>query len=121
MTNVIIVLSLRKRLRLQKMSASAAKTAVNWTALLSKLSPETGAAVSAFRRKQVDLQKQLLELQAQDAKIDFSRYRNTIKHATVVDNAEKTMNSFKPASYDLSEQLSLIEKHRQHAVRFYNI
>ncbi len=98
------------------MSASAAKTAVNWTALLSKLSPETGVAVSAFRRKQLDLQKQLLELQAQDAKIDFARYRKSIKHSAVVDNAEKSMNSFKPSSYDLTEQLSLIEKHRQHAV-----
>ncbi len=73
--------------------------------------------MSTFRRKQADLQKQLLELQAQDAKIDFARYRKSIKHASVVENAEKAVNSFKPASYDLTEQLSLIEKHRQHAVR----
>ncbi len=94
----------------------AAAKAINWTALMSKLSPETGVAVAAFRRKHADLQKTLLELQAQDSKIDFSRYRKTIKHAAVVDNAEKSVNSFKPATYDLSEQLSLIEKHRKNAV-----
>lgn len=97
---------------------SAARN-VNWSALSSKLKPDTVASINAFRRRHADLQKTLLELKEQDKAIDFAHYRSVLKNAGVVANAEKAFSTFKPVTYDLGEQLKVIEEAQMHAVLYF--
>jgi F-type H+-transporting ATPase subunit d len=91
-------------------------TKVNWGALSSKLKPETVAAVNAFRRRQTDLQKTLDELKEQNTSIDFEHYRKILSNKKVVADAEKAFAAFRPATYDLSEQLRIIDQQEVKAV-----
>lgn len=92
---------------------------VNWTSLSTKLKPETMASLNAFRRRHADLQKTLVELKEQDTAIDFSHYRKVLKNTKVIDNAEKALKGFKPATYDLTLQIKMIEDAKNNAVCFY--
>ncbi|KAI8921512.1 hypothetical protein BC831DRAFT_476852 [Entophlyctis helioformis] len=96
-------------------AASAART-IDWTALSAKLKPETVAAVSAFRRRHADLTKTVAELREQLAPIDFARYRSVLKNSRIVDEAERAAKAFRPASYDLTEQLRIIKEQETKAV-----
>ncbi len=95
---------------------SAARN-INWSALSSKLKPDTMASLNAFRRRHADLQKTLTELKEQDKPLDFSSYRSVLKNTKVIDNAEKAFKNFKPVSYDLSEQIKVIEQAHVTAVK----
>ncbi|KAJ3415821.1 ATP synthase d subunit [Chytridiales sp. JEL 0842] len=96
--------------------ASSAITKVNWGALSSKLKPETVAAVNSFRRRQADLQKTLDELKEANTSIDFESYRKILANKKVVADAEKAFAAFKPATYDLTEQLRIIQEQETKAV-----
>lgn len=87
-------------------------TKINWTSLLSKLKPDTLAAVNAFRRRHADVSKQLSELRDLDARnLDFADYAKTLKtNKQVVSAAEQAWNAFKPATVSVAEQLRAIEE-----------
>lgn len=97
-----------------QMATAAQK--IDWTSLLTKLKPETLAAVNAFRRRHSDLAKQIADLKEQQKPIDFARYRSSLKNTAVVDSAEKAWTSFKPAKFDVAEQLRIIEQQESKAI-----
>lgn len=94
----------------------SAAARIDWGALSSKLKPETVAAINAFRRRHTELTKTVNELRDQTATIDFEYYRRTLKNKKVVDAGEKSYKSFTPATYDLGEQLRIIESQEAKAV-----
>ncbi|KAJ3183456.1 ATP synthase d subunit [Geranomyces variabilis] len=99
------------------MAAPARQAArIDWSALGTKLKPETVAAVNAFRRRHTELTKTVADLREQSATIDFAHYQKVLKNKAVVNDAEKAFKAFKPATYDLSEQIRAIEGQQQKAV-----
>jgi F-type H+-transporting ATPase subunit d len=98
------------------MAASAIK--VDFASLSSKLRPETVAALNGFRRRHADLTKTLGDLKEQSTAIDFAHYRKVLTNKQIVADAEKAFSSFKPATYDLTEQLRIIEGQEAKAVSF---
>ncbi|KAJ3327371.1 ATP synthase d subunit [Blyttiomyces sp. JEL0837] len=89
---------------------------IDWTALASKLRPETVASLNAFRRRHADLVKTLNDLKEQQTSIDFAHYRSVLKNQKIVNDAEKSFTAFKPATYDLTEQLRIIESQEAKAI-----
>ncbi|KAJ3108496.1 ATP synthase d subunit [Phlyctochytrium bullatum] len=98
------------------MAARTAVTKIDWSALSAKLKPETLASVNAFRRRHADLIKTVNELKEVNTTIDFEQYRKVLKNKKVVADAEKAFLAFKPATYDLSEQLRVIDQEQTKAV-----
>lgn len=96
----------------------SAVTKINWNTLTSNLRPEVTTALLAFRRRHADLQKQLLEIKQQTPTIDFNTYSN-LSNQKLVQEAKSNLSSFKPQTYDLKEQLNLIEKAEKEAVSFF--
>lgn len=99
------------------MSTSAVHR-INWTALTAKLKPEVAAGLNAFRRRHAELQQNVASLkeEIQNNPIEFNDYRSVLKNQGVVSEAEKVYKSFKPTTYNLSEQNKLIEKQQAVAV-----
>ncbi|KAL3897958.1 MAG: hypothetical protein SGCHY_003056, partial [Lobulomycetales sp.] len=93
---------------------------INWSGLLSKLKPDTLAAVNTFRRRHADVAKQLEELRVLDAKpLDFAAYSATLSATNkgVVSAAEEAWSKFKPAKVNVTEQLAAIELREKEAVK----
>jgi len=67
---------------------------VDWSALTSKLRPETASTLAAFRRRHQDLQSSIQSLASQKKEIDFDHYRNTLQNKAVVDEAELALRYF---------------------------
>ncbi|KAI9327243.1 hypothetical protein DFJ73DRAFT_632218 [Zopfochytrium polystomum] len=87
---------------------------VNFAAL--KLRPETLAGLNAFRRRHADLVKAHNDLLEQSTTVDFAHYRNILSNKKVVDDAEAAFKAFKPATYNLTEQLRVIDQQEAKAV-----
>ncbi|KAI9096132.1 hypothetical protein DFS34DRAFT_154890 [Phlyctochytrium arcticum] len=89
---------------------------IDFAALSAKMRPETVASLGALRRRHSELTKTVADLREQSATIDFAAYRKVLKNTKVVDSAEKSFTAFAPATYDLGEQLRIIESERAKAV-----
>ncbi|KAI8826559.1 uncharacterized protein EV422DRAFT_490627 [Fimicolochytrium jonesii] len=89
---------------------------VDWATLGQKLKPDTLAAVNAFRRRHIELTKTVADLKDHATVIDFNHYRSVLKNSKVVDDAERAFTSFKPATYDLREQIRALDAQQQKAV-----
>ncbi|KAL2912006.1 ATP synthase d subunit [Polyrhizophydium stewartii] len=97
-------------------AAAATAARIDWTALSAKLKPDTVAAVNAFRRRHADAAKAVRELKDHQVSIDIERYRAVLKNQKVVEEAERALKSFRPATVDLTDQLRVIETHEAKAV-----
>ncbi|KAI9203896.1 uncharacterized protein BJ171DRAFT_508605 [Polychytrium aggregatum] len=89
---------------------------IDWTSLSAKLKPETVASLNGFRRRHAELTKVVQELKESKGAIDFAHYQKVLKNQKVVSDAQSAFNSFKPASYDLKEQLRIIDQEEAKAV-----
>jgi len=98
-------------------TVKSAVSKIDWNSLSTKLRPETVASLNAFRRRHTDLTKTVQDLKEASSKIDFESYRKILKNKKVVADAEKAFNSFHPATYDLAEQLKVIESQQIKAVK----
>ncbi|KAI8906924.1 hypothetical protein EDD86DRAFT_192668 [Gorgonomyces haynaldii] len=98
------------------MSKSAAQR-IDWGALGTKLKPDTLAQISVFRRRHQELTKLVGELREQNKSIDFAFYESKLQNKKVVSEAKKTFEQFKPAAFDLQQQLKVIQEHEQQAVQ----
>ncbi|KAJ1330694.1 hypothetical protein BSLG_009146 [Batrachochytrium salamandrivorans] len=101
------------------MSAPAAVKAaarIDWSALSTKLKPETMASVNSFRRRHSDLLKTVTDLREHQVTIDFTRYKSVLKNQKVVEEAERAIKGFRPATVDLSEQLRMVADQEAKAI-----
>ncbi|KAI8896167.1 hypothetical protein BC833DRAFT_615421 [Globomyces pollinis-pini] len=89
---------------------------VDWLAVANKLRPETAAAITSFRSRHAAILKTVTELRELDAqKINFDNYKN-LKNQSVLAEAKKSLDSYKPVVYDVSAQIKVIEAERLKAI-----
>lgn len=74
------------------------------------------ASLHAFKKRNDDVRRKVQLLSEQPTTVDFSHYRSVLKNTAVVDEIEKRMKAFKPASYDVSRQLKAIEAFEAEAI-----
>jgi len=79
-------------------------------------SPETVAALQAFRKRHADAQRIHSQLSSQPATVDLAHYRSILKNKAIVDDAEKLLNEFKPVTYDVNAHVRAIETFEAKAV-----
>ncbi|ETW84507.1 mitochondrial F1F0-ATP synthase, subunit D/ATP7 [Heterobasidion irregulare TC 32-1] len=100
------------------MASKAVATAADYARIYSSLGlgKETVASLQAFRKRHADAQRISAQLASQPATVDFAHYRSVLKNKAIVDEAEKTLASFKPVTYDVSAHLKAIETFEVKAV-----
>lgn len=81
---------------------------------------ETIASLQAFRKRHADAQRVQSQYASQPTTVDISHYRSVLKNKAIVDEAEKILKEFKPASYDVSSHIKAIEAFESKAVRIIN-
>jgi hypothetical protein len=103
-------------------AVKSASSKINWTKLTSAIAgrQQTQAALSNFRKEYEDAKRQLSVLQEQKTTVDFSQYRSVLKNQKVVDELEKTLKNFKPVTYNLAAQQTLISAYETKAVSFFH-
>lgn len=77
---------------------------------------ETIASLQAFRKRHGDAQRLHNQYASQPTTVDFAQYRSILKNKAIVDEAEKLLESFKPAEYDTEAQIKAIEAFEVKAV-----
>ncbi len=100
-------------------SSTRAAAAIDWSKLTVSLGlkKETVAALQAFRKRNDEARRVVLALKEQKTGIDFKHYRKFLKNESIVNEAEKALESFKPAKIDLKAQIKVIETIEEKAVR----
>lgn len=91
---------------------------MDWTKVISKLglTGKTASSLSAFKKRNDEARRQIISLEAQPTEVDFSYYRSVLKNQKVIDEIEKSVNSYTPAKYDVAKQLKSIEAFEAKAV-----
>ncbi|TVY18670.1 Mitochondrial ATP synthase subunit d [Lachnellula arida] len=78
---------------------------------------QTSASLQAFKKRNEDARRRVLQLSEQPSKVDFAHYRSILKNQAVVDEIEKHFSTFKPATYDVDRQVKAIEAFEAQAVK----
>lgn len=99
-------------------SKAAASAAVDFPRLIQnlKLGRETVASLQAFRKRHHDAQLARNTLAAQPTSVDIAYYRSVLKNQAIVDQAEKLLSEFKPATYDVAAHIKAIDAFEVKAV-----
>ncbi|OCK82161.1 ATP synthase D chain, mitochondrial [Lepidopterella palustris CBS 459.81] len=92
---------------------------LDWTKLATQLGLKgsTANALSAFKKRNDDARRKLALLAEQPQTVDFAHYRSVLKNTAVIDEIEKSFNSFKPATYDVGRQIKAIEAFEAQAIK----
>jgi F-type H+-transporting ATPase subunit d len=80
------------------------------------LPKETVVSLHAFRKRNDEARRVLAELKQQRTDVDFDHYRKALKNQSIIDDAQKALNGFKPATYNLDAQLQAINQFEAKAV-----
>jgi hypothetical protein len=101
------------------MASRSAVAKIDWTKLTSALSltPQTNAALTAFRKRNVDAHTKRNALKTSRTSVDFAYYRSILKNQKVIDEIERAAKDFKPVTYDVSTVLKSIEGFEAEAVK----
>ncbi|KAG7195310.1 ATP synthase d subunit [Scheffersomyces spartinae] len=91
--------------------AKSTFTKLDWAKVVSTLglTGSTASALTAFKKRSEDAQKEHLSLASQPTEVDFADYRSVLKNTKVVDEIEKAVSSFKPVTIDVSKNIKSIE------------
>ncbi|CAG8457752.1 5449_t:CDS:2 [Cetraspora pellucida] len=100
--------------------ASVRAASIDWSKLTVTLGlrKETITALQAFRKRNEEAKRVVSALKQQKADIDFEHYRNILKNKSIVNEAEKVLNQFKPTKVDLDAQLKVVEKFEKKAIDY---
>lgn len=97
-------------------TARAAVKQIDWSKLSVSLPKETVASLHAFRKRNDEARRVLSELKQQRTDVDFDHYRKALKNQSIIDDAQKALNGFKPAIYNVDAQLQAINQFEAKAV-----
>lgn len=91
--------------------AKQVTTKIDWSKVISSLglTGQTAALLSAFKKRNDDAKKAVLDLEAQPQSVDFAHYRKVLSNQKVVDEIEKYVKNFQPVKPDVSKVVSNIE------------
>lgn len=100
---------------------SLAKSAANkldWAKVISslKITGSTAQQLSAFKKRNDEARRKLMELEQQPLSVDFNSYRTTLKNREIVDKIETLFKQYKPVTIDTQSQLATIANFEQHAM-----
>ncbi|KAK9363508.1 hypothetical protein V1504DRAFT_489400 [Lipomyces starkeyi] len=98
--------------------ARSAALKLDWAKVSSSLGLKgaTVASLQSFRKRNEDARRKVVEFQAQPSTVDFAHYRSVLKNTAIVDEIESAFKSFKPITYDVSEQIKAIEMFEAKAI-----
>ncbi|TVY56584.1 ATP synthase subunit d, mitochondrial [Lachnellula cervina] len=100
-------------------SQRSAALKLDWAKITQSLGlrGQTSASLQAFKKRNEDARRHVLQLSEQPSKVDFAHYRSILKNQAVVDEIEKHFSTFKPAAYDVDRQVKAIEAFEAQAVK----
>jgi F-type H+-transporting ATPase subunit d len=78
---------------------------------------ETIASLQAFRKRHAEAQRLQQQYANEPTTVDIARYRSVLRNQSIVDEAEKLLNGFKPVTYDVDAHVKAIEAFEAKAVR----
>ncbi|KAF2197290.1 NAC-domain-containing protein [Delitschia confertaspora ATCC 74209] len=92
---------------------------LDWTKLATQLGLKgnTAAALQSFKKRNDDARRKVTVLSEQPTTVDFAHYRSVLKNTAIVDEIEKSFNSFKPQTIDVSRQIKAIEAFEAQALK----
>lgn len=92
---------------------------MDWAHITNSLSlrGQTAAALQAFKKRNEDARRRVQLLSEQPQTVDFSHYRTILKNQAIVQEIEKQVTSFKPATYDVARQIKAIEAFEAQAIK----
>lgn len=73
--------------------------------------------MQAFKKRNDDIRRKLQVLSEQPQTVDFSHYRKILKNQAVIDEIERHIKNFRPATYDVNRQLKAIEAFEVQALK----
>lgn len=73
--------------------------------------------MQAFKKRNDDVRRKIQVLSEQPQTVDFSHYRKVLKNQAVIDEIERHVKNFKPATYDVNRQLKAIEAFEAQALK----
>ncbi|KAI5448827.1 ATP synthase d subunit [Naganishia albida] len=100
------------------MAAKNAVSKVDWTKITSGLGlgKETLSELGAFRARHAAAATKNASLKATVPEIDLARYKSILRDQRAVEQAQKVLSEFKPATYDLAKFTSAIDAFEGRAV-----
>ncbi|KAJ7690292.1 ATP synthase d subunit [Mycena metata] len=100
------------------MASKAAVAAVDFTRIYTTLGlgKETIASLQAFRKRHAEAQRLQKQYASEPTTVDLSHYRSVLRNQSIVDEAEKLLNGFKPVTYDVDAHVKAIEAFEAKAV-----
>lgn len=92
---------------------------IDWAKVSTSLGlrGQTAASLQSFKKRNDDARRKVQILSEQPQDVDFAHYRNVLKNQAIVDELEKHVKAFKPASYDVNRQLKAIDAFEAQAVQ----
>ena len=73
--------------------------------------------MQAFKKRNDDVRRKIQVLSEQPQTVEFSHYRKVLKNQAVIDEIERHIKNFKPATYDVNRQLKAIEAFEAQALK----
>ncbi|KAJ7477157.1 ATP synthase d subunit [Mycena galericulata] len=100
------------------MASKAAVAAVDFARIYTTLGlgKETVASLQAFRKRHAEAQRLQQQYAGEPTTVDIAHYRSVLRNQSVVDEAEKLLNNFKPVTYDVDAHVKAIEAFEAKAV-----
>ena len=97
----------------------SASLKIDWTRLTSQLGLKgtTATSLAAFKKRNDDARRKVAMLSEQPQSVDFEHYRSILNNKAVVDEIERQVKPYKPATYDVGRQLKAIEAFEATAVK----
>ena len=98
---------------------SSAALKLDWAKIVSSLGlkGQTATSLSAFKKRNDDARRKIIQLENQPQSVDFASYRSTLNHTAIVDEIETAVKDFKAKKYDLGRQLKAIEAFEAQALK----
>ncbi|KAF1989220.1 NAC-domain-containing protein [Aulographum hederae CBS 113979] len=92
---------------------------IDWSKIGTQLGLKgnTATALMSFKKRNDDARRKLQMLSEQPQTVDFKHYRSVLKNTAVIDEIERAVQGFKPATYDVNRQIKAIEAFEAQAVK----
>lgn len=89
---------------------TSAASKLDWVKVISSLglTGQTAGSLSAFKKRNDEARRSILELSAQSTDVDFSHYRSVLKNQAIIDTVEKEVKAYVPVKADVAAQLKSI-------------
>lgn len=100
------------------MATKQVTTKLDWGKILSTLglTGSTSSSLLKFRARNEEAKAKLLRLESTELDIDFDHYKRVLKNQKIVAEIEQAFKSFKPVTYDISNQLKTIKAFEAKAI-----